>query len=489
MDSCISDSRGLGLIELLIAMALGLTLAAGVMQVYAVNSQLARELEARIHVQENGRLALHYLVQELRAATYPACPQEQRLVQAVEGSPLPEPVNIRGWEAEGTGFGDIHDSDSSVTVVDSNQGGWLTSTDEKMVRFSLLPGSDVIQINDLCVQSTVFTGQEQEDGGTQGTLFYVGKRGNAAENPPALFRRSASESDGRAEELFEGVASLQILYGLERDDEHTPPDYLVASDVADWRRVRSLRISLLLQSVEDGLVAAPQPYIFQGVRYDGTVGNGPLPGDRRLRRVFTTTLALRPRNVSIFPHRARSSRKNQHGAALLFCLVFLALLTMTATVSMEAAIVEQRAAGRMQDYQIASRAAEAARDMAGEWLVARTIKPPASADGSTIVWQHDALDPDTSDAVPWWQDAARQQSWWLDNAQIALEMKGLAAPPQYIIEELLLSDEELPVEGEADSRESSQNGQRIVYRISASGSGKAETSRVTLQSIRVVYYE
>src|SRR5690606_20567074 len=109
----------------------------------------------------------------------------------------------------------------------------------------------------------------------------------------------------------------------------------------------------------------------------------------------------------------------QRGSVLVFCLVFLALLTMTATVSMEAAITEQRAAGRMQDYQIALQAAEVALATASDWLMARSTLPPASVDGSTMVWQATALDPDIEDGVPWWQDSARQQPWWETNAQVA----------------------------------------------------------------------
>jgi len=147
----------------------------------------------------------------------------------------------------------------------------------------------------------------------------------------------------------------------------------------------------------------------------------------------------------------------------MFCLVFLALLTMTATVSMETAIVEQRAAGRMQDYQVALQAAEAALAVAGQWLVAQSPPPAASADGATMVWQSAVLDPDIADAVPWWQDGARQHSWWDANALIAMDMQGLAAPPRYIIEALAPT----------------------MYRITARGSGRAASSSVTLQMVHM----
>ena len=54
--------RGLTIIELLISMVLGLTLAAGVTQVYVGNSQIARDQEARAQMQENGRFATSFLI-------------------------------------------------------------------------------------------------------------------------------------------------------------------------------------------------------------------------------------------------------------------------------------------------------------------------------------------------------------------------------------------------------------------------------------------
>ena len=91
-------------------------------------------------------------------------------------------------------------------------------------------------------------------------MFYVGKRGDTATNPPALFRRqlSATGTAGVAEELIEGVESMQILYGenIDQDPRATVDTYVPADLVANWNDVISIRISLLMQSIEDGIVPA-----------------------------------------------------------------------------------------------------------------------------------------------------------------------------------------------------------------------------------------
>lgn len=134
-----------------------------------------------------------------------------------------------------------------------------------------------------------------------GTTYYVGKRDNVATNAPALFRRTLGTTGvaGTPEELVEGVEDMQILYGENtNDDNNSAADrFLPADQVSNWDNVVSIRISLLVQSLEDNLVSAPQSYTFNGVIYNGASGNGANPPDRRLRRVFTTTINLR--NVTL----------------------------------------------------------------------------------------------------------------------------------------------------------------------------------------------
>ncbi len=134
-----------------------------------------------------------------------------------------------------------------------------------------------------------------------GTVYYIGKRGNVATNPPTLFRRTLSSTGiaGTAEELVEGVEDMQILYGENtNDDNNSAADRFVPADqVTTWDNVVSVRITLLVQSLEDNLVTSPQSYTFNGVIYNGTTGNGANPPDNKLRRVFTTTINLR--NVTL----------------------------------------------------------------------------------------------------------------------------------------------------------------------------------------------
>jgi type IV pilus assembly protein PilW len=93
--------------------------------------------------------------------------------------------------------------------------------------------------------------------------------------------------------IAEGVADMQIEYGVDTDDNNTANRYVPASGVVsvgdgtDWDDVVSVRVSLLLQSTEQGLTDSTQRISYNG----GTVD---CP-DRRICQVMTATFTIRNR--------------------------------------------------------------------------------------------------------------------------------------------------------------------------------------------------
>ena len=64
-----------------------------------------------------------------------------------------------------------------------------------------------------------------------------------------------------------------------------------AAEVADWSRVVSVRIAILIKRKDDYITDGPVPVTF----VDGTVVNAGAITDSRLRLVFSTTVGLRNR--------------------------------------------------------------------------------------------------------------------------------------------------------------------------------------------------
>lgn len=179
-------------------------------------------------------------------------------------------------------------------------------------------------------------------------------------------------------------------------------------------------------------------------------------------------------------------RRNQRGAVLIFCLVFLLVLTMMGVTSMESAVLEERMAGNMQDFNAAFQAAESSLETGENWLTGETIWPPTSADGSTTVWIRDAMDPSVSDSLHWWQDSARDSgTWWGNNGIEVSAVEGVATPPHYIIEEVstVTSGQSIGIGSGL------QNRIRVFHRITARGSGVGDAAVVQLQSTFVKAYE
>lgn len=60
--------RGMSLVELMIAMGLGLTLMSGILQLYVHNHQLSQQQQVRMRMQETGRFVVSHLSSAVRAA-------------------------------------------------------------------------------------------------------------------------------------------------------------------------------------------------------------------------------------------------------------------------------------------------------------------------------------------------------------------------------------------------------------------------------------
>jgi len=116
--------------------------------------------------------------------------------------------------------------------------------------------------------------------------YYVGR---GTDGTPSLYRASLRGSAMEDQELVPGVDSMQIVYGVDGNEDYIVDDYRDASAVTDWQQVRAIRVSLLMRSPEeflDGMDTAT--YNLAGTTINPV-------DDRRQRRVFSSTIALRNR--------------------------------------------------------------------------------------------------------------------------------------------------------------------------------------------------
>ena len=126
--------------------------------------------------------------------------------------------------------------------------------------------------------------------------------GAGANGEPSLMR--ADFSQGLAgfpvEELVEGVENMQILYGEDMtpaDENIQPEQYVNAHQITDPNNVVSVRISLLLRTPQE----MNRPIQAGTYRLLGTTNNSGVDvttmADRRIRKVFTTTIYMRNKSI------------------------------------------------------------------------------------------------------------------------------------------------------------------------------------------------
>lgn len=328
--------RGLTLVEIMVGATLGLILTAGLIQVFVSNKQAYRVQEGLARLQENGRFALDFITRDVRSAGFVGC--------AGKGTPIVNTLNnasslpwnfalpMQGFEATSPGAwnpaldGSIVNAlggrdvitlrrsiGDAVPVIAQPPGAPPGSNPITVSVTAALgafdtPPNPIAMISD-CINAAVF--QITNPNPSSGIINHAiggGTPGNATDAlgkdftntadvvrlstityyiRPGVLGPSLWRQDGTnpAQELVEGVQDMQIRYGVDTDADRVPNQYLQADAVTDFNNVVSVRVALLLQSIEDNLTNAPQRYTYNGATVT--------PADRRHRQVFGATIGLR----------------------------------------------------------------------------------------------------------------------------------------------------------------------------------------------------
>lgn len=316
------SQTGFGLVELMIAMTLGLILLGGIGYLYIGSRGAFRTTDNLSRIQENARFALDMMGRDIRMAGYLGCGNLASMkVTTIANAPVPPmiPGNaLIGYDA-GAGWAN---PTAIVRVVGTDvlsvMGAFSSGVN---LAGNLIPQNanvqvngnpDGFQANDVlvvtnCVNADVFRATSVASGGGITTVAHanssntgnrVGVYGTDAfvmrvdqysyfvgTNPggnPALYRVGLS---GNAEELVENVQNLQIRYGLDTNGDGAVDSYSNAP--GNWLQVASVTLNLLIRGADNNVAtAAPS------VTYNNGTFNAP---DNRLYQVFSATVGVRNR--------------------------------------------------------------------------------------------------------------------------------------------------------------------------------------------------
>lgn len=342
--------KGMTLIEIMIAMLIGVFLIGGVLQIFIGTKQSYRMQEGLSRLQENGRFAMDFLTKDIRMAGYLGCnssaapniiadPKNPNPNLAAP-IPIPNANAVSGndnvannWNAFACGASNacIAGTDAITFFSGSSCGGNLVGNMATANANIQINGTntcnnqqyDTLVVSD-CSNTDIFVASSVGSGGgiettahanNQNSANFLSKaygpdaellkfnsstyfiRTGASGSQPALWRldNSRAVSGTNPVELVEGIENMQILYGEDTDatPDGTANYYVPANNVVSMSKVISVRISLLVRSIDDNLAAQPVPYTYNGITT--TTTSTPAVTDRRIRRVFTSTIAVRNR--------------------------------------------------------------------------------------------------------------------------------------------------------------------------------------------------
>ena len=248
--------RGFTLVEIMVAITIGLLMLAGILQISQANKQSNRLQRNMGYVQENIRTAMDLLARDIKQAGYyedddPANPISTPPAPFINVSPSATEDITSAITADGGGA-----NSDQITLI------YETSTNIGRSCMAQAPTTTTTPIpGNLFIQNHYFINNQR-----------LMCRGNS----------------GNAQPLVDGVESLQILYGENTDgDPRSANRYVQAQQVIDMRNVVSVRIGMRFISRETVRTTADTN------SYALLDAAAFTPTDRLLRREITTTISLR----------------------------------------------------------------------------------------------------------------------------------------------------------------------------------------------------
>ncbi len=329
-----NTQNGISLIEIMLALLIGLFLLGGLIQMFISSKQTYKVQDAMSRVQENGRFAMDFLIRDIRGAGSWGCFSNTIKVIPLlnKGTAVFDnyAAGIEGEENISVNKDVLPNTDTltlrNTTILLDATGADVVvkeepssaSADLKVSANSGIDQGDLIFVGD-CSVGNLFqvtnvstskdgdsiahnTGNTEKPGnaskefskvyGKDARLYkarfvsYQIRTGEGGQ--PALFK---TENGGAAQELIEGVENMQILYGEDTDGNGTPNRYVSVDKVGNMAFVVSLKISLLVRSLENNLTGTPISYTFDGQTIT------PPSNDMRIRRVFSSVVSVRNRLI------------------------------------------------------------------------------------------------------------------------------------------------------------------------------------------------
>jgi type IV pilus assembly protein PilW len=211
--------------------------------------------------------------------------KSEAAVQRVKAPMGSGTADLQVWAPPNTiGAGDVVLASSCDGASVFQVTGYTVDTSTQTATIAHATGGTFVPGNSSADVGNLFFADTSELVPIQTVVYFVDT--SSTGSGTSLYRRIG---DAAAEEVVEGIDTLQLQFGIDTngDASHLADDYVTANSVTDWSRVVSVRVALLVRSLEQygsEVDAASRTLLGENISAFN---------DRRERRVFMTTATLR----------------------------------------------------------------------------------------------------------------------------------------------------------------------------------------------------
>jgi len=336
----IKHSRGLSLVELMVAMTVSAILMLGISEIFSINSRSYKVQDENARMQENGRFAFNTLMQDIRRAGYFGGSAAVDEITGSEGIATPARDCISsdttwGRMVERAIYG-LNDNNShndadgllvnytsciptGTATGNYLRGDILVTRYTKSALIDPIPADNRLYIRTSLFAGRLFTGNNAVNASSQNSVdekpnavrelaahaYYVGPSGrncrfNDASNnaiPIPALHREVLDAAGRPvrEEVASGIENIQFQYGIDTDGDLTANRYVNANALSNndttpnnWTQVVTVRLWVLVRAdcPTNGFTNT-KTYSMGDITYD------PNPNDGFKRQLYSTVVAVR----------------------------------------------------------------------------------------------------------------------------------------------------------------------------------------------------
>jgi type IV pilus assembly protein PilW len=324
--------RGFTLIELMVAVAIGLLLLAGLSTLFTSNNHAQMEIESANRQVENGRYAMQLMSGDLRNAGFFA---EYDPIELTAPAALPDPcatnielirdaivLPVQGYDNSNV-LNCLADVKANTDVVvlrhtetcvvgaancdNAAAGGPFFQASGCNNNFEL--GSNDKKMHyQVAASDSGFTlhkrdCEEAKDSGTpadlrrlQTHIYFIANNSLAGDGIPTLKRAEVISKGGvitvRIVPLAEGIENMQLEYGVDSSSDGVADNFTADVAATDWSNVVSLKLYLLARTLTPSMTHTDSKSYVLGLDAQGQPNVVGATNDKFKRHVFTSLIGL-----------------------------------------------------------------------------------------------------------------------------------------------------------------------------------------------------